>query len=79
MLSFGKKWDTGGEGIIIGDKLAGNCFLLRDFSSNELFQIIYDCEVENVHYTQKFGKFIRKKKLLETSFFQICGLLCDQE
>ena len=68
MLSFGKKWDTGGEGIVIGDKLAGNCFLLGDFSSNKPFQIIYDCEVENVHYTQKFAKFIRKKKTIRDIF-----------
>ena len=26
LLSFGKRWDTGGEGIIIGDNPAGQCF-----------------------------------------------------
>ena len=30
LLSFGKKWDTGGEGIAIGDNSAGRWFPLRD-------------------------------------------------
>ena len=29
LLSFGKRWDTGGEGIIAGDNHAGHCFLLK--------------------------------------------------
>ena len=29
LLSFGKRWDTGGEGITIRDNPAGDCFLLR--------------------------------------------------
>ena len=29
LFSFGKKWDTGGEGITIGDNPAEHCFLLR--------------------------------------------------
>ena len=29
LLSFGKGWDTGAEGIIIGDNPARNCFFLR--------------------------------------------------
>ena len=27
LLSFGKRWDAGGEGTIIGDNSAGHCFL----------------------------------------------------
>ena len=27
-LSFGKRWDTAGEGKIIGDNPAGHCFFL---------------------------------------------------
>ena len=53
LLSFGNRWDKGGEGIIIGDNPAGHCFLLRYiFNSNELFQIIHDCETKNVHHRQ---------------------------
>ena len=37
LLYFGKRWDTGGEGIIIGDNLAGHCFL-KVFNSNERFK-----------------------------------------
>ena len=33
LLSFGKRWDTGGEGIIIGDNPAGQCFF-KAFNSN---------------------------------------------
>ena len=51
LLYFGKRWDTGREGIIIGDNLAGHCFF-KVFNSNELFQIIHDCETENVHHRQ---------------------------
>ena len=29
LLSFGKRWDTGGEGIIIRDNSAGHGSLLR--------------------------------------------------
>ena len=29
LLPFGKRWDTGGEGIIIGDNPAEHYFLLR--------------------------------------------------
>ena len=55
LLSFGKRWDTRGEGIIIGDNSAGHCFLLRDLiPANELFQIIHDCGTENVHHRQNF-------------------------
>ena len=43
LLSFGKRWDTGGEG-----NPTGHCF-----HSNEL-QIIHDCETENVHHRQNF-------------------------
>ena len=28
-MSFGKRWDAGGEVITIGDNPAGQCFLLR--------------------------------------------------
>ena len=50
-LSFGKRWDTAGEGKIIGDNPAGHCFF-QAFNSNELFQITHDCENENVHHRQ---------------------------
>ena len=30
LMSFGKNWDIGGEGIIIGDNPAGHCFLLKN-------------------------------------------------
>ena len=49
LLSFGKKQDTGGEGIIIRDNLL---FSIKEFDFNELFQIIYDCKTENLHYRQ---------------------------
>ena len=29
LLSFGKRWHTGGDSIIIGDNPDGRCFLLR--------------------------------------------------
>ena len=51
LLSFGRRWVTGGEGIIIGDNPAGHCFF-KVFSSSEIFQIIHDCENENVHHRQ---------------------------
>ena len=51
LLSFGKRWDTGGEGIIIGDNPAGQCFF-KVFNSNEKFQIVHDCENENVHHNE---------------------------
>ena len=44
LLSFGKMWDTGGEGT--GDNPA---------RLNEFFQIIHDCETENVHNRQNFS------------------------
>ena len=53
LLSFGKRWNTGGESIIIGDNIAGHCFL-KVFNSNELFQIIHDCETEKVHHRPNF-------------------------
>ena len=43
LLSFGKRWDTGGEGIFIGGNPAEHLFF-KVFNSNELFQIIHDCE-----------------------------------
>ena len=50
LLCFDRRWDTGGEGIIIGDNPAGHCFLLRYLiPAKKLFQIIDDCETENVH------------------------------
>ena len=51
LMSFGKRWNTGGEGIIIGDNLAGHCFF-KLFNSNELFEIIHDCVKKNVHHRQ---------------------------
>ena len=51
LLSFGKWWDTGGGGIIIGDNPAVHSFF-KLFNSNELFQIIHDCKNENVHHRQ---------------------------
>ena len=47
MLSFGKGWDIGGRGIILGDNPAGDCIYIKGFNSNELFQISQDCETEN--------------------------------
>ena len=47
LLSFGKRWDTGGEGIIIGDN---PLLSIKEVNFNELFQIIHDCETENVHH-----------------------------
>ena len=41
LLSFGKRWDTGAEGIIIGYNPIGHCFF-RVSNSNELFQITQD-------------------------------------
>ena len=38
LLSFGKRWDTGGEGIIIGDNPAGHCFLLKDLIPINFFK-----------------------------------------
>ena len=52
LLSLGKRWDTGREGIIIGENSAGYCFRLKVFNSNELFQIIHDFETENLHHRQ---------------------------
>ena len=50
LLCFDRRWDTRGEGIIIGDNPAGHCFLLRYLiPAKKLFQIIDDCETENVH------------------------------
>ena len=51
LLSFGKRCDTGREGIIIRDNPAEHCFF-KVFNSNELFQIIHDCENEKVHHRQ---------------------------
>ena len=51
LLSFGKRWDRGGEGIIIGDN---PLFSIEEFNFNALFQIIHDCETENVHHGQNF-------------------------
>ena len=53
LLSFGKRWHTGGEGIIIGDNPAGHCFF-NVFNSNKLFKIIHNYETENVHHRQNF-------------------------
>ena len=53
LLYFGKRLDTGGEGIIIGNNPVGHYFLLV-FNSNELFHLIHDLETENVHHRQKF-------------------------
>ena len=40
LLYFGKKRDTGGEGIILGENPAGHCFLLRDLIPVNLFKYI---------------------------------------
>ena len=37
-LSFGKRWDTGGEGIIIGDNPAGHCIRLRYLIPTNFFK-----------------------------------------
>ena len=37
LLSFGKREDTWGEGIILGENLAGHCFVLRDLISINFF------------------------------------------
>ena len=38
LLSFGKRGDTGGECIILGDNPVGQCFLLRDLIPRNLFK-----------------------------------------
>ena len=35
---FGKSGDTGGEGIILGDNPAGECFVLRDLIPSNYFK-----------------------------------------
>ena len=37
-MSFVKRWDTGGEGIIIGDNAAGHSFLLGDLIPMNFFR-----------------------------------------
>ena len=37
LLSFGKRGDTGGEGIILEDNLAAHCFLSRDLIPMNFF------------------------------------------
>ena len=55
VITFGKRLDTGREGIIIEDNPDEHCLLLRDLiPANELFQIIYDCETKCLHHRQKF-------------------------
>ena len=49
LLYFGKRWDKGGECIIIGDN---PLLSIKRFNSNELFQIIHYCQTENMHHTQ---------------------------
>ena len=51
LLSFGKRWNTGEEGTILGDNSARQFFVNR-FNSNEIFQISHDSETENL----VFGK-----------------------
>ena len=38
LLSFGKRWDTEGEGMIIVDDSAGHCFQLRDLIPKKFFK-----------------------------------------
>ena len=38
LLSFGERWDTGGEGIIIRDNPAGYYFLLKDLIPMKFFK-----------------------------------------
>ena len=38
LLSFGKREDTGGEGIILGENPAGHCFVLRDLIPINFFK-----------------------------------------
>ena len=56
LLSFGKRWNTGEEGTILGDNSARQFFVNR-FNSNELFQISHDSETENL----VFGKICVEK------------------
>ena len=38
LLSFGKRGDTGEEGIILGDNPVGRCFVLRDLIPMNFFK-----------------------------------------
>ena len=38
LLFFGKRGDTGAEGIILGDNSPGHCFLLRDLIPKNFFK-----------------------------------------
>ena len=55
LLHFGKRRDTGGEGITIGDNPAGHCFLLRCLIPVNFYQIIHDFETKNGHHRQNLG------------------------
>ena len=50
LLSFGNRWDTGGEDIIIGENPVGHCILLR--------YLIHDIEIKLKMYITGniFGK-----------------------
>ena len=45
LLPFGKR-------IILEDNPAGHYFSIKRFNSNELFQIIHDCETKSVRFRQ---------------------------
>ena len=71
LLCFGKRWDTEGEGIIIGDNPAGHCFLLRYLIPMNFFKYSWLWDWKCASQVEFLIKFVFKN--WEITFFPNMG------
>ena len=56
LLSFGKREDTRGEGLILGESLARHCFVLRDLISINFLKYVMIVKLKMRATGKIFGK-----------------------
>ena len=56
LLSFGKREDTGGEGMILGENSAGHCFVSRDLIPINFFKKVMNVKLKMQTTGKIFGK-----------------------